>query len=49
MLLESILKCDVDLRKELFKNIILSGGSSMFPNIDIRLHREISELVSPAH
>ncbi len=30
MLSESIGKCDVDLRRDMYKNIVLSGGSSMF-------------------
>jgi actin beta/gamma 1 len=28
-----IMKCDVDIRRELYGNIVLSGGSSMFPGI----------------
>lgn len=27
----SIMKCDVDIRKDLYGNIVLSGGSTMFP------------------
>jgi len=30
MILESINKCDVDLRKELLSNIILTGGNTLF-------------------
>lgn len=26
----SIMKCDVDIRKELYSNIVLSGGTTMF-------------------
>ncbi|ELP92690.1 actin, putative [Entamoeba invadens IP1] len=29
----SIMKCDVDIRKDLYGNIILSGGKSMYPGI----------------
>jgi len=25
------MKCDVDIRKDLYGNIVLSGGSTMFP------------------
>jgi actin, other eukaryote len=26
----SIMKCDVDIRKDLYNNIVLSGGTTMF-------------------
>jgi len=38
------MKCDVDVRRDLYNNCVLSGGSTMFPNIDIRLTKEISVL-----
>jgi actin-related protein len=28
---ESIKKCDIDARKDLYMNIVLSGGSTMYP------------------
>ncbi len=37
--------CDVDLRRDLFSNIVLSGGSTMFPGLKERLHKELVELV----
>ena len=37
--------CDIDLRKELYQNIVLSGGSTMFPGLKERLQKELSELV----
>lgn len=33
----SIMNCDIDLRKDLLHNILLSGGGSMFPNIGVLL------------
>ena len=27
----SIMKCDVDIRKDLYANVVLSGGTTMFP------------------
>ena len=36
---------DVDIRKELTSNIILTGGSSLFPNLDARLSWELSQLL----
>ncbi|KXS11480.1 Actin/actin-like protein, partial [Gonapodya prolifera JEL478] len=29
----AIMKCDVDIRKDLYANVVLSGGSTMFPGI----------------
>ena len=39
--LNSINHCDIDVRKHLLANIILSGGSTMFPHIDTRFQREL--------
>merc|ERR1719242_2917908 len=44
MTYESIMKCDVDIRRDLYQNTVLSGGSTMFPNIDARLSKEITAL-----
>jgi len=44
LLYNSIKKCDIDLRKELYHNIVLSGGSSMFDGIPERLYKEIKIL-----
>lgn len=40
----SIMKCDVDIRKDLYSNIVLSGGTTMFPGIADRMTKEISSL-----
>lgn len=40
----SIMKCDLDIRKDLYANIILSGGSTMFPGISDRMNKEITNL-----
>jgi len=44
----SIMKCDVDIRKDLYSNIILSGGTTMFEGIATRMHKEITALAPPA-
>ena len=44
----SIMKCDVDIRKDLYANIVLTGGSTMFPGIAERLQKEISALAPPS-
>ncbi|KAI7986464.1 Actin-7 [Camellia lanceoleosa] len=40
----SSMKCDVDIRKDLYGNIVLSGGSTMFPGIADRMSKEITAL-----
>jgi len=40
----SIMKCDVDVRRELYGNIVLSGGNTMFPGLPQRLSKEINLL-----
>ena len=43
--LNSIMKCDVDLNvKDLYSNIVLSGGTSMFPGMAGRIEKEVSAL-----
>lgn len=37
MLFNSVSKCDLDVRKDLYCNIVLSGGTSMFPGKQITL------------
>ena len=44
----SIMKCPVDVRRDMFFNIVLSGGSSMFPGLPDRLEREMLCLAEPA-
>jgi len=40
----SILKCDVDVRKDLYSNTVLSGGTTMYPGIKERMEKEIRNL-----
>ncbi|TRY63952.1 hypothetical protein TCAL_07699 [Tigriopus californicus] len=47
MTLDSIMRCDEDIRKELFSNIILTGGSTMLPGMAARMEREITALAPP--
>jgi actin-related protein len=41
---QTIMKCDVDIRKDLYANIVLSGGTTMFPGIAERMTKEIVAL-----
>jgi len=43
----SIFKCDLDIRRDLYGNVVLSGGTTMFPGIADRMQRELTSL-SPA-
>jgi len=40
----SIMKCDVDIRKDLYANIVLSGGTTMFAKIGERMAKELTAL-----
>jgi len=40
----SIMKCDVDLRRDLYANIVLSGGTTMFQGIGERMTKELTQL-----
>jgi len=45
IIVEAVSKCDIDLRRDLYSNIVLSGGSTMFPGLKERLTKEISEMI----
>lgn len=40
---KSVQECDTDVRRELYQNIILSGGTTMFEGIGERLTKEIRD------
>jgi actin beta/gamma 1 len=40
----TIIQCDIDIRKTLYANIILSGGTTMYPGFADRLQKEIAAL-----
>merc|ERR1712154_59642 len=44
MIYKSIKACDVDIRRDLYTNTVLSGGSTLFPGIDVRLAKEMTAL-----
>jgi actin len=41
----SIMACDVDLRRDLFQNIVMSGGTTMFSGLNERMTKELLMLV----
>lgn len=44
----AIMKSDIDIRKDLYSNIILSGGNTMFSGLPERLTKEIQKLAPSA-
>merc|ERR1712045_804206 len=40
----SIMKCDVDIRKDLYGNIVMSGGTTMYNGIPERVQKEVKQL-----
>jgi actin-related protein 3 len=42
---EAIMKCPIDVRRGLYKNIVLSGGTTMFKDFGRRLQRDIKKNV----
>ncbi|XP_018336114.1 actin-related protein 2 isoform X2 [Agrilus planipennis] len=44
LVFNTIQAADIDMRSELYKHIVLSGGSTMYPGLPSRLEREIRQL-----
>ena len=44
LVFNSIQSGDMDLRADLFKHIVLSGGTTMYPGLPSRLERELKQL-----
>lgn len=43
----AINKCDIDIRKDLYNNIIISGGTTMYPGFQERLEQDVRRLAPP--
>jgi actin, other eukaryote len=43
--LNTIQKCDIDIRRDLYNNIVLSGGTTMFQGFSERLKLSLSQQV----
>lgn len=48
MVRRSIDGCDVDIRKELYSGIVLTGGTTLFPGLTQRLTKELNKNLPPA-
>jgi len=46
--INAIMKCDPDLIPNLFRNIVVSGGTSLFPGLPERLQKEIKARAAPS-
>ena len=44
---DSIMRCDVEIRRDIYANIVLSGGNTMFPGFAERMQKEITALAPP--
>ncbi|XP_011307077.1 actin-related protein 2 isoform X2 [Fopius arisanus] len=44
LVFNTIQSAEIDMRSELYKHIVLSGGSTMYPGLPSRLEREIKQL-----
>jgi len=45
---KSIMKCDLDIRRDLYGNVVLSGGTTMYPGIGERLTKELTNRAPPS-
>ncbi|KAL0217670.1 hypothetical protein RCL1_008250 [Eukaryota sp. TZLM3-RCL] len=45
---QSIMKCDVDIRSDLYQNVVMSGGTTMYEGIAARLEKELVKLAPPS-
>jgi actin-related protein len=41
---QSVKNCDIDVRRTLYENFVMSGGTTMYPGIPERLQKEIAKL-----
>jgi actin beta/gamma 1 len=41
---QTVMKCDVDIRRDLYANVVMSGGTTMFTGIGERMTKELTAL-----
>ncbi|KAJ2954138.1 hypothetical protein O0L34_g2363 [Tuta absoluta] len=44
-IVQSVQKCDIDIRNKMYGNIVISGGSTQFPGLGARLLYELNSLL----
>lgn len=47
-IIRSIRTCDIDIRRDLYSNIVLSGGNTMFKGIQERMNKELTSISPPS-
>jgi actin len=47
-LVDSVMECHFDVQKDLYANIVLSGGTTLFPGFATRLEKEVTRSVRTA-
>ena len=45
MVVKSIMKCDIDWRWNLYSNVVIVGGTTLFTGFAERLRKEITDIV----
>jgi len=45
MAVSALMKCDIDLRNHLYKEIVLTGGNTQIKNFPQRLLNELSDML----
>ena len=48
IIFDAIMACDIDVRKDMMDNIVLTGGSSLFPGLKERLEKELNAMLAEA-
>mmetsp|Transcript_33924 Transcript_33924/g.59133 ORF Transcript_33924/g.59133 Transcript_33924/m.59133 type:complete len:418 (+) Transcript_33924:44-1297(+) len=46
MVNDSITRCEMDIRKELYGNVVIAGGNTLFPGFTDRLTRRLNDIAS---
>ena len=47
--IDSIIKCDEDIRSDIFKSIVLAGGTTLFAGFKERVLNELNQLYSSSY
>lgn len=46
MIFDSITRCDMDIRKELYGNVVVTGGNTLFAGFTDRLLKRLNDLTA---
>eukprot|EP00823_Brevimastigomonas_motovehiculus_P003264 TRINITY_DN1973_c0_g1_i1.p1 TRINITY_DN1973_c0_g1~~TRINITY_DN1973_c0_g1_i1.p1 ORF type:complete len:522 (+),score=171.06 TRINITY_DN1973_c0_g1_i1:80-1645(+) len=49
MIQSSIESCDIDIRKELYQGVLVTGGNTLFPGFGSRVQRELAKIIPLAY